>query len=452
VTSVRFPNQLRLLGWRIYTQRVVRFALRGLWVGAAMYLIIWAVGVLAGLPALERNLCWLSLAAGALFVAAGIRRVPQLEKLAWSADRALGLNEVLSSGLKVSTEAREDPLAVALMEDAGKSLGGVSQRVMAHGWSLKKDLEALLIVAILGTVAFGTPSLNRPRFGAYEVEPMMPLGEDPRAMDIFPAGLPGLRAPGATGVSEVAADLDSRPSIGAGDVGQLLSALADFGSELREIAATANAGAALQRGDLSEAVKELETVADTIADNPPETNKAIREALESAATRVDQMGASGLSEAMASASEALGSGEPVDKATSMAEVASELHELASSIDSTLSQSDRNKPGNQGNQPSDSNGSGGGGGSGVGGAASVVRSTVPMRRLEGAGNMFSVEGGSEAPGAVTPGQETESQSTNVVQGDFGAVTAGSEGTAMSPIAPIHYLWEFARVVAGFFSRR
>jgi len=454
VTPARLQAKVRVLGWAIYFQRLLRFGLRALWVATATYLSIWAVGSILALPVSTRLLSTAACTVGVLLFLPALFRVPHLRTVAWSMDRKLGLDEVLSSGLMVSAQARRDPLAGALIEDAHASLNYVARRVLTRGWYLHRELEGCLIVGILALAVFGIPSVQPLSFAAPESEPIMPLGQDPRAKEVFPSGLPGLSDPDPI-VARSSADPDDTAqaeAISPEQVGPLLSALNGLGEDLSETAAASAVGSSLQRGDLEQAVKDLETLSDIIADVPSDARTAIASALSSAGDRLDPLGASALAEAMTEASDALASREQVDRGPRMVDVASELHELADAIASTLAPGSAGDTSEDASEGADLAAMGMAGGAGVGGATSVIRSNVPMPRLEGQGEAFQLGNDGAEPGGLVAGQVAESPSPSTIHGAFGAVSAGSQATSTTAVTPVQYLWEFANVVRAYFSRK
>lgn len=431
----------------VFTQRTVRLLLRALWTGLAGYLGAWALTLDLN-PADAAPLRWT--AAGLLAAPALVALLRPLRsgRLAWRMDRMLGLREQLVTAWQVSRDERPpDLISGALLTDAAGLLNQVRPRIARRGWFLQRDLEALLLVAVL----FGCARFidrNREAFSLPQVAALdaPALVDSPAFRDVFPSGVPGLtEAPAGSGSGES----PGQAGLGEGELDSLDNILTELGEALSEHPETAEAGEALQNGDLSGAAAAIERTADNIDLLPEEARQNLQQALQQAAQQARDAGQEDLAEDLQAAADALRNPNPNDplSADALDDLADSLRDLGEAFASQGSgEEDGSAPPE--NEPQVGSAGGvSGSGSGAGGASPPE----PISRLEGAGEDFTLEGEDAPSGLLQPGSSPGTPVTTTGGSSIGAPgsTAGA-GPITSILTPYSYSWDWRDVVAQYFS--
>jgi hypothetical protein len=430
----------------VFTQRFIRLLLRAVWLGLAGFLIAWGLNVLIG-PFFAA----LILVGAAVFAAPaliGAFRAVREERLAWRMDRLLGLQEQVTTALRVERAAGErGPVARALVAEAGGRLPDLHARISARGWYLRRDLEALaLVLILLGGVLLTDRAGVQFSPAEAELAGLPVFGGAPSFADVFPSGIPGLTdaAPGGQDGNAGSAPPDAT---GEG-LGEIANILADLGDELSEHPETSEIGEALEQGDLEGAAAAIERTADNVDLLPEDARQNMQEALRQAAQDARDAGQEDLADDLQAAADALENTDPdnpmaADALDELAESIRDLSEIFGSMGTPSNQSSENQEGPDVGSSSGESGSGSGAGT-----QGVLE---PITRLEGVGEDFSIEGGDDPSGLLQPsGSGDPATSTSGGSVSAGGSTPTGTGTINSVLTPYSFPWYWRDVVADYFS--
>lgn len=443
----RFNNTLTRIRRLLAAQRLARLALRLTWLVAGGYLAAlgldaafgwfpssgsrWALGALIALP----------------FLLAALQPLRN-GRIAWRIDRLLGLREQVSAALRIAgTRAPANRIEQALLEESGEKLSGVRERVARRGWHLRPELESLLAVLVLAAAVTLSANAGIP-FSVPETEPVAvpSLDQPPGFEDVFPSGIPGLAGPsGGDGNPAQAGEAPSESELQALD-----NILSDLGKALSEYPETAEAGEALQNGDLEGAAAAIERTADRVDLLPEDARQNLRQALQQAAAQARDAGQDDLAGDLEAAAQALQNPDPNNPmaADALDDLADGLRELGEAFAAMgTGESDGSAPPE--NEPQVGSA---GGASGSGSGAGTDGPPEPISRLEGAGEDFTIEGGDTPSGLLqpgsSPGQSTTGSGASTSAGGSGG--SGSAGIADSVLTPYSFPWEWRDVVSEYFS--
>ncbi|MFQ5615789.1 MAG: hypothetical protein ACE5GO_04920 [Anaerolineales bacterium] len=441
----RTLTQIRAL---IFTQRAARLLLRAAWTGLAGCLIGWGVYTLFGVP--ENTAYWIVL--GAVFAAPSLLAIfhpLRMARLVWEMDRRLGLREQVSAAWQVSRDERgKSRIASRLIEDVVTLLPGQRSRILRRGWFLGRDLEsALIIITLLVTILW---------FGAFNVTlalpesaplELPPLDQPPTSEDVFPSGIPGVTNPPEADQAgnDAAPGADASP----GEIGTLDNILTGLGEALSGHPETAEAGEALQQGDLEGAAAAIERIADQVDLLPEDARQNAQQALRKAAQQAREAGQDELAGTLERAAQALQNPNSTVTANALDELANELRELGE-VFAAMGQPGDDDPGDSPPDNSPQVGSSEGGSGASAGADSGK--PEPLIRLEGEGEEFEVEGGDEPSGLLTPGEPSGEVAppTGGIPSVAGGGSPGDTGIINSILTPYSFPWRWRDVVSDYFS--
>lgn len=435
-----FIRQASALQGLVWLQRSLRLVLRAAWLGIAGYLLAWGFHSLTGVLADPQ--VWRLV--GLLFAITPLMRAlfsrPRLARLAWSADRKLGLKEQVSTALAVVKERQEGALASGLCADAAGLLRPVRKRVWFRGWFFGRELLALMIVGALLVVFELTTRLE---FPAYHIEPAVvaaipALPEEPLLADIVPGRVPGMPADTAA-QPEAAGDKGSSAGASTSDLQALSDALRKIGTPLAGQSATQALSDALQSMDLNQAAEELQKLADQSGSLSQAVKDSLAQAMQVAAPTLDQAGLQELAADLSAAADALkdvGASNQAEVPDSLSQVAEDLQNLAGQMVQAADDT---------GQPSETPGLGSAAGQPGGVPQKGSSSTA---RLGGEGSNYELETGASAEsGWLVPGAPG-STGTGTTAGSLDATSTGGD-TVTSLLMPYYYPWMYQNVVSNYF---
>jgi hypothetical protein len=433
----------------VIAQRTVRLLVRAAWLGLAGFLVAWGLNALYGWFPDQRH--WT--AAAVLFAAPPLVaafRPLRLGRLAWRMDRLLGLQEQVTTALRVDeVGADQTPVARTLVDEVSARSPLLHTRIAGRGWNLGRDLEALaVVVLLLGTIILSyrtgiqfSPSLADPAG-------LPALDRPPGFSDVFPSGIPGLTAGAPGGVEGNTGP--GAPGPGEEALNDLDNILSDLGESLSEHPETADIGEALQNGDLEGAAAAIERTADDVDLLPEDARQNLQESLQQAAQQAEEAGAEDLAEDLQAAAQALDNVDPNNPlaADALDELADSLRDLGEAFASM------GQPGEQdggGAQEGPEVGSSAGE-SGSGSGAGVQGLPEPLSRLEGEGEDFSIEGGDDPSGLLQPAGSpgTPVTTTGGEAASGGGTAPGTTGPINSVLTPYSFPWNWRDVVSDYFS--
>lgn len=417
-----FLARLRLLLAIVVGQRVLRAMLRAAWLGLGGYLAWWGIGRIGGTQPAE----WI-LPVGAGLIALGstawvLYPLPGTARLAWRLDRAFGYKEQISTALQVIRSDRTHPLADLLVSDAVKVLNRAVRRVLRSGWGLLPDLLSLLVVGVL----YGTTLLTSeipPALIIVEPEPqtLTALGTDPRADQIYPDGIPGLRSSASINQAVV-------KQYSAEDLEQIRQSLGGMGENLSRQAATHDLGQALQGQDLEKAARAADELAGRVPGMSDQSRSQIADALDASGRQLQQAGVEPLAENLLESAQGVRRNYARDAAESLKQLAQDLRDLSAA---QLAQA---KAG-----PGASLGPGGKG---------ITGASEPFERLQGGeAEPFNLAEG-------TPLLSAGEAPTGAAGTEPGRVDQpGSQDIRFLDLflTPTHFPWNLRDVVSKYFSR-
>jgi hypothetical protein len=273
---MKFLQRARWLYRIVLVQHATRLILRAAWLGGAVYLFCWGANSLWGV--LPRSGYWVffSVVVGLVTILAILIRPLKLDDFLWRVDNKFEQKEQIATAYEVTQDvnrkpAKSDSLEGMLLSDAAEILPEITRRVIDKGWKLRNDVEATVIVLMLlmivylsGMESFGT---STPRDGLG----LLPgPGSDPSFFDVFASGIPGDTSGNSAGLLEIgAASQGIDPAAG----GQGLSAegldlvyqvFKRMGADLKDGAATAAFGGALEAGDFEQAANHLGSLSENV--------------------------------------------------------------------------------------------------------------------------------------------------------------------------------------------
>lgn len=442
----------------VWMQRAVRLFIRAIWMGAAAYLSVWVAHVYWGFFPNPKT--WL--AAGMILATPSLVGIilpwPRLSRLAWALDRRLGLREQISAAWETAQTSASGQVPAALLADATGLLEQAQVRILRRGWFLGRDLLSGLIVATLfllfswANLGHSLPDL--PGAGAVRLPA---LGEDPRAEQVFPSGLPGLvqpppasALPGQSAADNPGAeDRLTEGDLSASQVAELTQALQDLGAALSQNAATYDAGQDLQSGDLDRSAEGLERLADQLDQLGGETREQVAEALQETAGQIPPAGQPEplpLAEDLQAAGEALAGGDSLNASESLDQAAAGLRDLAGQMaaqaGSPLS------AGSGGEQAGDRRGAL----SDLAQGDSRRGEPEPFTRFSEEGEAFELSGSSDRSGLLSPGEPGSEVEDLPARGAYNFTAPGDSDPISTVLTPYYYSWIWRDVVSTYFTPR
>ncbi len=434
----------------VITQRTTRLLVRAVWTGIAGYLIAESLGSLTDFQVHTNTSILIGIIFALPSLFAAIRPLP-VNRLVWRMDRLLGLREQTTTAWRLT--AKKETLNLIedrLVEDVERFLPGTRARISKHGWYLRQDLQALVIVSLMLStgVLFQQIGTAIP-FTDAEPTTLPALDQPPSFESIFPSGIPGLTEAAPISSGSNPGDPAGGPSNE--EVGEINNILTDLGEALSEHPETADIGGALENGDLEGAAAAIERTADSVDLLPEDARQNMQRALEQAAAQAQEAGQQDLADDLSRAAQSLQNVDPNNPLTADAldQLADELRALGETFGAMGSPGQEDgftTPGSEPQVGSAGGESGSGSGSGVHGLAE------PLTRIEGEGQEFTIEGGDIPSGLLQPGN---APGTNVTidggtVGITGSGETGSTGTINSILFPYSYSWRWRDVVSEYFS--
>lgn len=443
-----FPFRLFLLWLLLWVQRTLRLSLRIVWTATAGLVIAYGIHTIWGVFPDWRY--GAALAAGlALLPLIGILTTwPHMGRFAWKLDRLMQFKEQVSAALEVTRQQRKDKLSESLTQDANQLLDQARNRILLRGWYLSRDLSSMVIVAFLIWLLFAQELSP----ASISIEPVSPvplpmLGSDPSAHQIFPTGLPWLQPESVAGSGaddETAADHNGGESENDAAAAHMEEVLKQLGDDLSQQTASYNAGQALQKGDLAAAAREMEIMGERADIFSTETAAALSAALDEAAQDLQKNPPATsaenqqLAEDLSAASEALAQNDSAGFQEAMDQVARKLREGAPGSQLATAE-DPLQPGG--------NATGRDGGAFAG--ASDTGAPQAFERLQGEGDAFTVEAGSEEAGLLSPGNPLTS-GEGVAAGSLNQSFTADGEVIITGLTPYHLGWEWRDVVSTYFT--
>jgi hypothetical protein len=467
MNRTRFNRRLFMVLFLVWLQRAVRLSLRAAWLGLAGYLLGWSANSLWGwLPAPN---AWLviGLILGCLPLLGFFYPWPRVARLAWRLDRQMGLHEQISAAQQVPPAANTSRVAESLRVDAAGLLSKAGLRVALRGWFLEREVISTAVVTLLFWlifVAYSAPAAHQ--LPAVLTLSLVPLGQDPTVEQIFPGGIPGLTPellatlPAESSAEASTGRATEDGSLSPDQLQAVMAALQNLGRKLSRQAVSYDMGQALQRGDLPEAARAAEALADQAGELSEVTSTNLAEALQEAAEQLaatDQTGQfQSLTEALEAAAQALRSetGETAQaSADRLDEVAGALRELAEQVQGEAVDGDVAESGEpQDGQNGMDEGATVGRGAAIAGGHRERGEPQPVERLQGEGQLLELSAASNESGALRPGRPPEAGSTTV-SGALELVQAtGEEMTDSTALTPYYYPWNWRNVVSNYFTPR
>ncbi len=440
-------SRLRTL---VFTQRAARLLLRAAWTWLAGYLMGWGVYTLwSWLPL---TVYWFALGAALAAPALiAIFRPLRTRRLAWQVDRHLEAREQVTTALHLAEGDRDhNRVEDLLIEDAASLLRGFLPRTLRLGWWLQRDAEALGVVlgllAAIILVGNITGNIRSLALGGAGIG-LPGLASAPSYDDVFPSGIPGLSDP-------LVGDPEGNAASGSGgmtpeEIAAIDNILSDLGEALSEHPETAEAGEALQDGDLEGAAAAIERTADNVDLLPEEARQNMQEALQQAAQQARAAGQEELAEDLERAAAALESTDPNDPLTADAldELADGLRELGETFGAMAQAGEPETLGPPDNAPQVGSAEGG---SGSGAGQGAQGSPEPITRLDGQGEDFTIEGSGTPGGLLAPSSGGDPTGTGGTSATVGSGSPGDTGTIDSILTPYSFPWRWLSIVSDYFS--
>jgi hypothetical protein len=420
-------------------QKFMRYLTRSIWVGGAVYLILWSLNsAFSWLPE-ERTRLVITIIAASIWLILTFIPIPDLRRFAWRLDRGLQFNEQISSALLVEKEGDRYPLHSMLILEAGEILKQARKRMLARGWSLLSELEALAVVAVMGLIVYSAQAMAVPDIPAEHIVLLPPLEREPSAEEVIPWEAPEADQSAMNETGDAGPDQADSPS--SDEMAFLETALGLVGDALAGDAATADLGEALQSGDLGSASHAMEKLADHVPDLSSESQTRMANIFFQAAEALSPTSMEEFSEDLSAAANALNGTDASEKSAALDALADDLLSLSGMMDADTASFD--------GLPT---------GSGTAGAGSAM--DADSRELGGAetftriaseGETFELEPEEDESGMLSPGAPDIQAGERTISGEYERVQAGDSSVINSMLTPYHYSWIWRDVVARYFSR-
>ena len=472
----RLNRRLLVLELTVWGQRSLRLLVRSTWLGLGGYLLARSLSTYWALLADPAIWKWVGIAFALPALIGVILSRPTRLKLVWSIDRHLGLSEQVSTAWEVLKQKSAGQVALLLVSDVQAILPQVHKRILLHGWFLTRDLIALALVGVLALcTSFASSQTSFLPTQPGSIERLPPLGEDPRAAEIFPTGLSKLSPeqqnkeqggqPGGGGKQP-----ENQPNTGQGKQGNtpgsgdpqgIQEAVRQLGEQLSQQAATYELGQALQNMDLAKAASEMENLADQADSLSKETREQLSEAMQQAADQLEPSmdetqpplpqdlrsaadelkppepsgtGGAGATPTP-SASTPAGGEQPGNGESGEATASDKLDQLAQD----MRQMDQQMQ------------TGLSGGSSLSGPGDSALMSEPAARLEGGSDQdFKIQVTAQPSGWLSPSQAQQT-GAGAASGAINASQTGSQTSVGGTIYPVYYPWNWLYAVAAYFQR-
>jgi hypothetical protein len=375
-----------------------------------------------------------------------LARPIRLQKMAYRLDRLLGSRAQLITAFEVSQVQQSqdsNPVAEHLIQDAVTLSVNVRRDVRTFGRGFWLEMNALIAVAAVMGAMFILDALA-PSFPNATPLDLPPAGQEPRAEALNPPDAQ-LQPP----------PLQPPPMLSPAQVQAALEALADA---LRDQAVTRGAAEAIDRGDLGAAAQELRRVADQLEELSENARQDLSEAMASAA---EAMGGDvpGFSEPLRQGSQELSRANLPQAGQALEELAETLDRLE---DGAAVQEGTTGPTTGDQQSADSaaendegngneQGSGDGAGAGEDGEANQGMGENLEERLPIDGEPLELESDSELEDRVLQPAElgAESDGRRTTDSPFARQPLNATGEDLGA-DPLTYPWEKREVVRKYFT--
>jgi hypothetical protein len=419
-----------------------------MWSGVAGIILGWGIQTLWG--KLPNPYYWLAIGGFLSFISfVGILfPTTNLKRFLWAIDRRMELKEQLSAAWDVAHLSETHPVHAWLVDDVLSLLSNVRKRMIFRGWALIRDLEAVVLVGLLGFIILLNNSLVIPSIPHAAAGIIPPLGEDPTVQNVFPSGIPGITPEeeekfGLVSNNESETD-DMSPDMLEG----FEDLLDEFGEKLSSQAATYDLGQAIKKGDLKAAAEALEDLAGRIGDLSPQTKENMAEALEGASEQLPKPELRAISDNMDSAAQSLKEGNDSEAGEQLDKLAQQLRWLDEVIrNSSSSESEIMIEVDEESQ--ETVGTGGEGGAGEGSGEEGLGD--PESRVEGEGETFEFLAGEES-GLLSPGTPEGEDGSGITSGTLDYVRISDASIIYETIHPYTLPWIKRNVVSTYFSTR
>jgi len=343
-------------------------------------------------------------------------------------DRRLGLREQVSAAWTIASMPTTTTLEASLIRETAQMLPHVRMQIIKHGWNLRADLHAAIIVLILFLMILIT-TLTQINQQA-EIAPLLlpSFAGDPSAAEVFPSGLPGL--------GRTDDDADPAGNENSSDaLGNIGSSLAELGEALATESTTFELGQALQQGELDLAAEQLEVLADQLDQLAEQTQQSIANAFADAADQMEPQ--SDMQNGLETAADALQSGDEARAGEALDELAGELRAL----DQQLAQAGAGNSQGENQQ----------GGSGVGAGGSQTGQIEPLVRVEGQGQIVEFDIAPTEDGVLAPASSEENPG-QVINGQIGPAAVYDATLLTGTLDPYTLPFALRDVVATYFTPR
>ena len=298
---IQFRLRFRQIADRLRSQTRRRIALRALWIGAVLpvLILIFTMASQGSVKPLSYFTSWLlaSLAAGFL-----LHRSSNQRSLAADLDTRFGLDDLLLTASEVDRRGARTALESRLLEDAGKVSVELEKDPRLLGMPLRRELESLLGMVLLMA---GLWLL----LGAFGARPEL-------------SRLAGLPSP--DGQIEGPGQGDG-PGAGGTGMSEATSRLA---GALGDHAAAVDIAKALMNGNTAAAARAARSLADRAAELSPKGREGLADALREAADALDPLNP-GVAQDLRDAADAVEAGDAEEAAEGIEELARQIDQLNS---------------------------------------------------------------------------------------------------------------------------
>jgi hypothetical protein len=452
-------REFRIIQVLVYTQRSIRLIFRSFWLLGAGYLIGWGCNSIWGWFPDRNN--WLLL--GILFSIVPVFNIffplPRVERLLWQVDRRLGYKEQISTAYEVIQTGISSEITEQLIEEVLRFSTEIRYRILRKGWFLEREILSLVIIIFLYWLVFSGGLTVLPlSLPETQVKQIPPLGNDPSANIVFPAGIPGLLAK-PTPASNLPGSTSDQPGEGGSQDGQgetqselnaINAALGELGKDLSQQAVSYSTGQALEQGDLSAAAESFEDLADQVDQLSDQTKRQLGEAMKEAADKLgERSGKRGesLKKNLEAAASSLEAGTDLSTKNAFADISEDLRQISEEMAGL-----REASGELAKEEGTPNTEVGG----VGGSSAVGSrqrsSSESLDRFEGATDILELLGESDQPGILRAGINIDKRGESVIGGEVISAISPDEAVITSVLTPYHYPWIRRNVVSTYFTTR
>lgn len=460
MNKIEFIRELRLIQVLILIQRTIRLLVRAAWTFGAGYLLGWGTNALFGWLSNSRDWVLLGLILASMIFIGIFIHWPKLDKLAWSLDRNLELQEQVSAAYQSIQRRAKGVIFELLVTDAVFHLKRARSRIIRHGWFLARDvLSGLIVLTLFGLVFWNDLRATTITLPKSIPERLPPLGREPSAGEIFPSGIPGLdeelqesyELPSKSGNEPGNVNLQDDQSEIQSELNVINSTLQQLGAALGQQAASFEVGQALERGDILSAASLLEDLADQIGHLSPSTKErlamAIKEAIQSLAQAGGQTGEP-LKENLENAVVALEGGLDLPAKEALSDVSDDLRDLAKQM-AGLEEDHTRGLTSSASTSLDSNIGGAEGSSAVSGRE-IGQPETDRHYSSNEGETLELVTENNQSGLLQPGVNLRERGVSSVGGSVISRILLDQNPVSTILTPYYYSWRWRDVVSSYFS--